>query len=41
MDTNLNSTLTAEQVYATLTIANGKTIEINGTTYTCIDSVSN
>lgn len=41
MDTSLNSTLTVEQVYATLTIANGKTIEINGTTYTCIDSVSN
>ncbi len=41
MNTSLNSALTAEQLYATLTIANGKNIEINGTTYTCIDSVSN
>ena len=41
MNTAQNSTLTTEQLYAKLTIANGETIEINGTTYTCINSVSN
>ena len=41
MTTNSYATLTTEQIYAKLTIANGETIEINGDTYTCINSVSN